>query len=170
MKLHYGTKAVLARAMTRGDYNAYRGWLTPADENPDDRGYLVEYLDGGGANHPDHAGYISWSPVDVFNGAYCVNGSLTFGHAIEALKMGKRVARKGWNGKDMWLSLSCNGSRDVPAAGFWSPHNKAFAEANGGTATVLPSITMKTADNKILMGWLASQTDMLTEDWVVLDD
>ncbi|AOY90546.1 hypothetical protein BKK79_00915 [Cupriavidus sp. USMAA2-4] len=95
--------------------------------------------------------------------------ALNFGQAIEALKAGLRVARAGWNGKDMWLALSCNGTREVPAAAFWAPPNRAYAEANGGKATVLPSITMKTATGEILMGWLASQTDMLAEDWSILD-
>lgn len=91
---------------------------------------------------------------------------MNFGGAIRALKAGGRVAREGWNGKGMWLSLSCNGLRNVPAAAFWSPHNAAHAMENGGMAMVLPSITMKTATGEILMGWLASQTDMLAEDWV----
>ena len=91
---------------------------------------------------------------------------MDFGDAIRAMKAGKKVARVGWNGKGMWLALSCDGGREVPAAGFWSAHNRAFAEENGGTATVLPSITMKTATGEILMGWLASQTDMLAEDWM----
>lgn len=93
-----------------------------------------------------------------------------FGSALGALKHGHRVARTGWNGKGMWLSLSCDGTREVPVSGFWSKHNAAHAYANGGKATVLPSITMKTADGSILMGWLASQTDMLAEDWHIVPD
>ena len=92
-----------------------------------------------------------------------------FGGAIFALKQGKKVARSGWNGKDMWLSISNRNTAQVKAENFWSPHNSAYAEQNGGEATVLPCITMKTATGEILMGWLASQTDMLAEDWVVLD-
>lgn len=95
-----------------------------------------------------------------------------FGGALLALKAGKRVARKGWNGKDMWLSLSgvANIPRDIPAHSFWSKHNAEYAAAQpGAVAKVLPCITMKTATGEILMGWLASQTDMLAEDWVVLD-
>lgn len=90
---------------------------------------------------------------------------MDFGDAIRALKNGKRMARAGWNGKGMWLALSCNGTREVPAPNFWAPPNRAYAEANGGSAVVLPCITMKTATGEILMGWLASQTDMLAEDW-----
>jgi hypothetical protein len=68
--LHRGTKDVLAWPMSRGDYNAYRGWQVPADEDPADAGFLVEYIDGGKANHPNHTGYVSWSPADVFARAY----------------------------------------------------------------------------------------------------
>lgn len=93
---------------------------------------------------------------------------LDFGSAIRFLKQGKRVAREGWNGKGMWLSLACCGTREVEAENFWSPHNAEFARQNGGTAKVLPCITMKTATGEILMGWLASQTDMLSEDWMVV--
>jgi hypothetical protein len=93
---------------------------------------------------------------------------LSFGDAIQALKDGQRVTREGWNGKGMWLALS-QGNPSLSAVNFWNPHNKAFAESNGGQAEVLSVITMKTADNKILMGWLASQTDMLAEDWIILD-
>lgn len=96
------------------------------------------------------------------------NKNLNFGQAIEALKAGKRVAREGWNGKGMWLALS-KGTKNLPADNFWNEHNKEFAKSNGGYAEVLSVITMKTADDKILMGWLASQTDMLAEDWTILD-
>lgn len=69
MKLFIGTKRVLAMAMSRGEYNDYRGWECSANEDPQDAGYLVEYLDGGESNHPNHEGYISWSPKAVFERA-----------------------------------------------------------------------------------------------------
>ena len=168
MKQYIGVKMINAQPMTRGSYNALRGWIVPSDEDPYDEGFLVEYIDGGKANHQDFKGYISWSPKEVFENAYKPTEGMTFGFALEALKAGHKVARKGWNGKNMWLSLSCNGNREVLATNFWSPHNAQFAKENGGTATVLPSITMKTATNEILMGWLASQTDMLAEDWCMI--
>lgn len=68
--LYEGTKRLHATPMTRGEYNAYRGWENPAGENPADAGYLVEYQDGGKANDSRHAGYISWSPADVFERTY----------------------------------------------------------------------------------------------------
>lgn len=91
-------------------------------------------------------------------------GRGTFGDAIQALKHGNRVSRSGWNGKGMWLAYS-PGSKALPAERFWAGPNREYAAANGGSADVLPCITMKTATGEVLMGWLASQTDMLAEDW-----
>ena len=170
MQTYIGTKIIRAKPMNRLEYNQLRDWTVPADENPADAGYLVEYLDGGKSNVPGFEGYVSWSPKDVFERAYRPNAQLSFGDALVALKAGQKVARAGWNGKDMWLSLSCNGCREVHANAFWSPHNAEYAASNpNGTAVVLPSITMKTATGEILMGWLASQTDMLSDDWLIVE-
>jgi len=70
MRRYVGIKAVNAKPMTRGDYNALRGWHVPADENPADAGYLVEYADGQRPNVGGFEGYVSWSPADVFERAY----------------------------------------------------------------------------------------------------
>jgi hypothetical protein len=160
-----GTKVVNGTPMSRGDYNAYRGWALPEDEDGEDEGYLVEYLDGGKPNHPKHAGYISWSPKEQFDNAHRSVTGMSFGQALELLKIGQRVARAGWNGKGMWIALS-PGSLALPAERFWAHQNRKHAEEHGPT-DVLPCITMKTADDSILMGWLASQTDMLADDWCV---
>lgn len=95
---------------------------------------------------------------------------MDFGEALKALKAGNKIARMGWNGKDMWLSLSGPlEGRFITFDKFWSKNNADYAKQQpGGEANVLPCITMKTADGSILMGWLASQTDILAEDWVVL--
>lgn len=87
---------------------------------------------------------------------------MDFSEALTALKARSRVQRAGWNGKGMWLTLSPGGM--TPAEKLWAPHNRDFAEQNGGQAMVLPYITMKTADNCIVP-WLCSQTDMLANDW-----
>ena len=96
-----------------------------------------------------------------------MNEFLTFGLAIEALKQGKRVARSGWNGKGMYLWLLPSGV--VKAEWCKEPHLKEIAEANGGEIEALASIRMMTADKKVLTGWLASQTDMLAEDWFIVE-
>lgn len=67
---YIGTKSVLATTMTRGEYNDYRGWQIPENEDPTEQGYLVEYVDGGKPNDDRHKGYISWSPRDVFEKSY----------------------------------------------------------------------------------------------------
>lgn len=70
MTAFVGTKSVLATTMTRGEYNEYRGWKIPENEDPSEQGYLVEYQDGGKPCDERHAGYISWSPRDVFEKSY----------------------------------------------------------------------------------------------------
>lgn len=73
MKQYTGTKTLQAKPMTRGEYNEYRGWDIPENEDPYENGYLVEYADGGKPNDDRHKGYISWSPKDVFDGTYVVD-------------------------------------------------------------------------------------------------
>ena len=69
----------------------------------------------------------------------------------------------------MWLALSGPlAGREIAAENFWSKPCSEFARLNGGSATVLPCINMKTATGEILMGWLASQSDMLADDWMVV--
>jgi hypothetical protein len=53
----------------------------------------------------------------------------------------------------------------VNTADFWAGPNKAYAATLGGSAEVLPCITMRTASGEVLVGWLASQTDLLATDW-----
>ena len=176
MQTHIGTKIIRALPMTRQEYNDYRGWHLPADENGDDDGYLVEYVDGGKANDSRHAGYISWSPSDVFKRAYRSVEGMTFGLAIEALKAGKKVARAGWNGKRMWIALQPGSTigRDQARGGAAKHraeelHRDLPHDGTEGVIEILPHIDMRAADGSIVVGWLASQTDMLAEDWRVVE-
>jgi hypothetical protein len=168
MHSYIGTKKVYATPMTRGDYNHYRGLQIPENEDPSEQGYLVEYQDGGKPCDSRHAGYISWSPACVFKYAYRQNGSLSFGDALKELKEGERIARSAWNDLQ-WLTVSNIGTAEVKADNFWSQHNAAFARDNGGTATVMPCITIKNVQDQIQMGWVPSQGDLFANDWVVLD-
>jgi len=70
MNSYIGVKRVNAKPMTRAEYNTFRGWKLPANENGADDGYLVEYVDGGKPNTDAYQGYVSWSPKDVFDRAY----------------------------------------------------------------------------------------------------
>lgn len=163
-QLVIGTKLLNASPMTRGEYNTYRGWLLPENELElkDQKGYLVEYLDGGEPNDERHEGYISWSPADVFERNYKTSGQLTFGMALELLKKGFKVARKGWNGKGMFLFL-VNGSTfkvsRAPLLGIYPEGTEINYHAH---------VDMKTADGTIVP-WLCSQTDMLADDWCLVD-
>ena len=134
MKLYIGTKIIAAEPQ----------------EKDGKEGYKVEYEDG----------YISWSPKDVFETAYTGldDGGMSFGHAIKLLKMGFKVARKGWNGKNQYIELATNISyvnadEEVVNCEHDAIGNKAIAFV--GTSGVQ-------------MGWLASQADMLAEDWMVV--
>lgn len=86
-----------------------------------------------------------------------------FGKALEALKAGQKVARQGWNGKGMFLYL-------VPANSYppSTEAGKELVNANG-TVDCGAYIAMKPAVGAIVIGWLASQTDMLAEDWVLVE-
>ena len=57
LKHYVGTKIVLAKPMSRQEYNDYRGWKLPENENGNDAGYLVEYQEGI-SSHAEHLGYI----------------------------------------------------------------------------------------------------------------
>lgn len=169
MKQYIGTKLINAKPMTRAEYNIFRGWDLPADENGADDGFLVEYLDGGKGNTDAYNGYVSWSPKEVFERAYREIDGLSFGLAIEALKMGKKVARKGWNGKGMWLILVPGRSNVKVQKG--TPYAKVLNPSTN--IEILPHIDMWTTNSEgrraMLPGWLASQTDMLSDDWVVVE-
>jgi hypothetical protein len=89
-------------------------------------------------------------------------GRPDFGWALEQLKKGKKAARRGWNGKDMYIYLQ-KGS--IIADENIRNQNMKTGQAE---VEILPHIDMKTADGKFLCGWLASQTDMLSEDWEIV--
>lgn len=165
---YVGTKFLYAYPMNRGDYNLYQGWEIPENENPTDAGYLVEYIDGGKPNHPEHRGYISWSPKDVFEKAYKKrDGVFNFSAALDVLKTGRKVARKGWNGKDQYVVAQAQPTT-TEASKIWNPHNKAHAEKIGGQIDVAPYCTLKTAQDTLAMGWTPSTGDLFAEDWVVV--
>ena len=99
--------------------------------------------------------------------------NLTFSTALEAVKQGKAISREGWNGKGMCVYLN-KGSHDF--SNDQAPSNKIesiriglFERGDTGTVTRLPNLNMKSASGSTVTGWLASQTDLLAEDWCILD-
>ena len=162
MNRYLGVKQINAKAMTREEYNELRGWTVPADENPDDEGYLVEYVDGGKPCHPDFAGYISWSPKDVFERAYRPTIGMTFGLAVEAMEQGAKVARAGWNGAGMFAYY-------VPENSY--PAQTGVAKQHFGDGALVPYrayLALKTAQGDVAT-WAPSCSDALAEDWLIVE-
>lgn len=96
-----------------------------------------------------------------------VTENMSFGEAIRSMRNGFKVARSGWNGKDMWIALG-KGAPKLSADMFWNQHSRQHAINNGGYANVDPYIIMKTASQSICIGWLASQADILADDWSIV--
>lgn len=100
--------------------------------------------------------------------------NVDFGHAVKAMKNGYCVARAGWNGKNMYVFLN-KGSKHFNLEEKQNPNTvegvrpDLFKEGAEGTITRLPNINMMAATGSIVTGWLASQTDILAEDWCVLE-
>lgn len=88
--------------------------------------------------------------------------NLSFSFALVALKEGKRVARRGWNGRNMFLFL-------VPGSNFAVNREPLLSILGEGTmVTYRPHIDMRDAEGKVVP-WLASQTDILAEDWFIVE-
>ena len=87
---------------------------------------------------------------------------MNFGGALEALKEGKRVARGGWNGPNMFLFLVQGSNFKVNREPLLS------IMGEGAEVTYRPHIDMKDAEGKVVP-WLASQTDIMADDWFVVE-
>ena len=88
--------------------------------------------------------------------------NLTFGNALINLKLGYKLARTGWNGKSMFIFLVEGSTFQVnrkPLLGIYPL---------GTVIKYLPHIDMKTADGSVVP-WLASQTDVLADDWQIVE-
>ena len=115
-----------------------------------DVGYNVYYPDG----------YESWCPQDVFEEAYRPTDGMNFGLALEAAKMGKRIARAGWNGKGQYVEL---GRRLI-----YATHDGCGVEAQHEDIGSQALVFVGTRGSQV--GWLASQSDMLADDWYIVDE
>lgn len=146
---YFGSKEIWATPKTLGEYNTFRGWTIPENEDPSREGYLVQYDNN----------YLSWSPKEVFESAYRRIDNLTFGQAIEAAKQGRRVARAGWNGVGMYAYI-------VPAASYPAQTEVAKAEF-GDMVPYREYWALKTAQGDVAT-WAPSGSDSLAEDWCIV--
>lgn len=141
MEKYIGVKIIEAKPMMLVEAEEYlQRKIKPGNED----GYLVRYPDG----------YESWSPKTVFDEAYRPTAGMTFGLAIEAMKKGHKVARKGWNGKGIFIELQ---RPDVYSK---MTHPYIYIDTTG-----LQTDNPHAPKNRV--PWLASQTDMLAEDWEI---
>ena len=150
MEKYIGVKIIKAEPAVRiGSTNYLMTEAIPQSMEKHEEGYRVTYPDG----------YVSWSPKDVFEEAYRRTDNMTFGLAIEAMKKGLKAQRKGWNGKGQYIELATrisyeNTKHEVINAMHKDIGNNAIAFV--GTSGVQ-------------LGWLASQSDMLAEDWCIVE-
>jgi hypothetical protein len=160
---HLGLKNIMAKSMSRGDYNKYREWQLPSDERYNDEGYLVEYepRPGEESNVQGHKGYVSWTPKQVFNDAYhSVDGNLPFGLALELAKQGFSIARSGWNGKGLKVAVQQPlEGLDMSLPYLYMQYPSTPASNNAPSSHINAKVP-----------WLASQTDLLNSDWYVVEE
>ena len=148
MKKYIGTKIIEAEPALRtsGGSIQPRDYPVRNDELAED-GYKVRYPDG----------YESFSPKGVFEEAYRPINGMNFGLAIEALRKGFRVCRRGWNGKGIFIELQ------TPDAYSKMTSPYIYIDTTGLQ-------TQNTEAPKSRVPWLASQTDILAEDWEIVED
>lgn len=150
MKQYIGTKIIKAEPAYRVDGKVFvKANIVPSGVHIED-GYKVVYPDG----------YESWSPKDVFEAAYRETSGMSFGLAIEAAKMGKKIARAGWNGKNQYVELGHDFSYTAPGD---IPVRPVQHLDIGSQALVF----VGTRGRQV--GWLASQSDMLADDWKIVE-
>ncbi|WP_196595711.1 DUF2829 domain-containing protein [Pectinatus frisingensis] len=151
MKTYIGTKVIKAEPMR---LMAAERVLNRKIKDGDSDGYLVTYADG----------YSSWSPRLVFEKAYRHTNGMTFGLAIEAAKLGKKISRTGWNGKGLFVVYQKGYPQGIPC-------NKQSAEAwglhEGDLFKCNPYLQIKQVDGSHSM-WVPSIGDVLAEDWQII--
>jgi len=163
---YIGTKNILARPMNRLEYNNYRGWELPADEDGSDQGMLIDHSNG----TSDDLDYIKWETLAIFNSVYKANG-MTFGLAIEALKLGKAIARKGWNGKGMFIFKQIPaeiGLDIIPKMQSVPQSVKDEMIKRAQTLKYTNQMAIVNNDGRV-DSWVASSSDTFAEDWYIVE-
>ena len=115
-----------------------------------DEGYKVRYSDG----------YDSFSPKEVFEEAYRRTDNLNFGLALETAKKGLRIARSGWNDKGMYVFLADIQELNTQAD---------LSEFEDQDVEISDLLVLRTAQGVLQPGWLATQSDMLADDWYIVE-
>ena len=148
MKMYIGTKLVKMKPMNRKEYNDFRGWELPSEEDGADEGYLVEYMDGGKPNVEGHEGYVSWSPKEQAGNAYRETSGLPFSLALEATKKGR------WYCAALQRYLSRSSPFEISSAHSKMTGSYLYIDTSGLQ-------TNNEAAPKCRVPWAPSQTDMM---------
>lgn len=96
---------------------------------------------------------------------------MRFGEALAHARAGKRIARLGWNGKGMYVYMTKG--RLLPSDEWVArmpSQELTEVEKEKGYVNIMPHLDMKSAQDTRIIGWSASQTDMLAFDWYVVDE
>ena len=99
--------------------------------------------------------------------------NLDFGEAIRAAKEGKKISRKGWNGKNMFVYYVSEERHKIGES--WTTNDdvkhlvEKVQEDGKDEIVLLGHLCMFSAKSEIVVGWLASQTDILADDWFVVE-
>lgn len=150
MKQYIDIKLVQAEPAYLLDKKAVQPTTWPIPEGSTaEEGYAVLNPDGS----------MVWTAKEEFEAACRPADAMTFGQAIEAAKNGKRISRAGWNGKSQYVELA-TGIGYVGADG---------KTVNAEHAAIGNKALAFVGTSGVQMGWLASQADMLAEDWQIVE-
>lgn len=160
MEQYIGTKIIQAEAAKRfwmpdgskviASVNEIMAYEIQKEATACDEGYKVRYPDG----------YESFSPKEVFEEAYRRTDNMNFGLALEATKKGLRIARSGWNGRGMYVFLADIQELNTRAD---------LSEFQDQDVEISELLVLRTAQETMQPGWLATQSDMLANDWYIVE-
>lgn len=149
-----GDRTTVVRATLRNGFEIVRSSSCVCAENYDEKLGAEICLGGIRDEVWNLLGFMLCTAKNGIHATRRAESCMSFGDAILAMKRGRKVARRGWNGKGMYLY-------------YCRPERRVMPDST--IADGYPHIEMRAADGKIVVGWLASQTDMLSEDWVIVD-
>lgn len=168
MKKYIGLVSLLAIAMTFEAFSKHQGSEMKDHVDGTAEGYLVKYENG----------FEFWVSKEEFEKSNKPCNRLTFGHAIEALKHGKRLAREGWNGNNMFIFMQVPAiiNKDiVPKMQSLPDDVKAeFQKRFDNPSEQIDAIYYQNqiamvSSSNVITGWSPSVSDALADDWTILD-
>ena len=157
MEKYIGTKIIHAEPAIKKGGKVYMVTdAIPRTMEPVQEGYKVVYEDG----------YESFSPKDVFEKAYRHIDGMTLGVALEAaIHLGKKIARKNWNGKGMFVVYQKAYPQGIPCN---YQTAMAWGMSEGDLFRCEPYLQIRMVNGSHAM-WVPSINDCLAEDWAVVE-